>query len=83
MLPPRIGARTVSVYDVGDPLCDCDSETSKLSAADLAIDTSFTPTAGGVHAWGGPVYNLVANAAPVLAPIPTSTTALTASGSLG
>lgn len=62
MLPPQIGARTVSVCDVGDPVCDYDPDTTELSAADLAIHTSYSPTASGAHAWGAPLYNLVAGA---------------------
>ena len=80
-LPPAMGARTVSVCDVGDPVCDCDpdADSDGLSPAALAIHTSYTPAASGAHAWGTPLYQLVMNAAP--APSPTSTTVLAAHGS--
>jgi cutinase len=76
MLPPEIGARTVSVCDVGDPVCDYDPDTTKMSPAEIAIHTSYVPTADGAHAWGAPLYQLVSMAAPV----PTSTAGLSASG---
>jgi len=79
-LPPEIGARTVSVCDVGDPVCDSDpdADTDAMSPAALAIHTSYAPAASGAHAWGTPLYQLVMNAAPALAP--TSTTELAAHG---
>lgn len=78
MLPAAIGARTVSVCDVGDPVCDYDPDitTDALSPAALAIHTSYAPAASGAHAWGAPLYNLVMSAVPA----PTSTMELTAHG---
>jgi cutinase len=77
-LPPAIGARTVSICDVGDPVCDYDPDTTTdaTSPAALAIHTSYAPTASGVHAWGAPLYNLVMSATPA----PTSTLELSAHG---
>ncbi|MET0475092.1 MAG: cutinase family protein [Mycobacterium sp.] len=77
-LPPEIGARTVSVCDVGDPVCDYDPDTTTdaMSPASLAIHTSYAPTASGAHAWVTPLYQLVMSEAPAS----TSVTALTASG---
>jgi hypothetical protein len=80
MLPPEIGARTVSVCDLGDPVCDYDPDTSEVSPAEIAIHTSYAPAATGVHAWGAPLYALVASAAPAPAPAPTSTIELSAHG---
>jgi hypothetical protein len=80
MLPPEIGARTVSVCDLGDPVCDYDPDTSEVSPAEIAIHTSYVPAATGVHAWGAPLYALVASAAPAPAPAPTSTIELSAHG---
>ena len=74
MLPPAIGARTVSVCDVGDPVCDYDSDTAAVSDTAIAIHTAYAPAVSGTHAWGGPLYNLVMSAG---AP-PASTVALTA-----
>jgi cutinase len=79
-LPPDIGARTVSVCDVGDPVCDYDADaaTDELSPAALAIHTSYAPAASGAHAWGTPLYQLVMAAEPV--PTSISTTELSAHG---
>ena len=75
-LPAAIGARTVSVCDIGDPVCDYDADQTDTSPAGIAIHTSYAPAASGSHAWGGPLYNLVASAGPA----PTSTIELTARG---
>ena len=64
MLPAQIGARTISVCDVGDPVCDYDPDTTEVSAADIAIHTSYAPTVSGAHAWGAPLYHLVTSTAP-------------------
>ena len=37
MLPATIGARTVSVCDVGDPVCDYNPDTTKVSDAGIAM----------------------------------------------
>jgi cutinase len=60
-LPPEIGARTVSVCDVGDPVCDYDAEAEQLPASAIAIHTAYAPATSGTHAWGTPLYNLVMN----------------------
>jgi cutinase len=70
-LPPQMGARTVSVCDVHDPVCDYDPDTTELTPAALAIHTSYVPTSSGVHAWGSPLYQLVMNS-------PTETTSVAA-----
>ncbi|WP_235892405.1 cutinase family protein [Mycolicibacterium hodleri] len=83
-LPPEIGARTVSVCDVGDPVCDADpdAETDALSPAALAIHTGYAPAATGGHAWVTPLYSLVtsAGAAPATDLAPTTDAELTAHG---
>jgi hypothetical protein len=58
-LPPEIGAKTVSVCDVGDPVCDYDAATSEMTPAQLAIHTAYAPEMSGGHAWVGPLYGLV------------------------
>jgi cutinase len=73
-LPAAIGARTVSVCDAGDPVCDYDPVASKVSDAGIAIHTAYSPAASGAHAWGAPLYNLVMNTTRT----PASTIALTA-----
>jgi cutinase len=76
-LPAELGARTVSVCDIGDPVCDSVPDSPKVTAADIAIHTSYAPTASGLHAWGGPLYGLVMSTGAT----PTSTVGLTADGS--
>jgi cutinase len=63
-LPPELGARTVSVCDVGDPVCDYDPEAGEVSAAGIAIHSSYVPAASGAHGWGVPLYQLVMSAPP-------------------
>ncbi len=58
-LPPAIGARTVSVCDVGDPVCDYDPDTSEVSPAEIAIHTSYAPAASGAHAWTPKLFDIV------------------------
>jgi cutinase len=74
-LPIEIGARTVSVCDVGDPVCDADpaADTDALSPAALAIHTSYAPALSGAHAWGVPLYQLVMSASPTSTTVPSST----------
>ncbi len=60
-LPPAIGTRTISVCDVGDPVCDYDPD-AKVTPAAIAIHTAYAPTFGGPHAWGSQLYSLVAAA---------------------
>lgn len=63
-LPPTIGARTISVCDVGDPVCDYDPDAGKVTDSAIAIHTAYAPTSGGLHGWGAPLYNLVLATAP-------------------
>lgn len=59
MLPAGIGARTVSVCDIGDPVCDSVPDQDDMSVTGIAIHTGYAPSAAGPHAWGAPLYNLV------------------------
>lgn len=59
-LPAALGARTISVCDVGDPVCDYDPDVSGSTATELAIHTGYAPAGSGLHAWNGPLYGLVA-----------------------
>lgn len=71
-LPVSIGSRTISVCDVGDPVCDynpdTDSDEAMADTAGIAIHTSYAPAASGAHAWGAPLYRLVASSAPLQDP---------------
>lgn len=68
-LPVALGARTISVCDIGDPVCDYDPDVSAdvTTPAEIAIHTGYAPAVSGAHAWGGPLYQLVMSA-PVAAP---------------
>jgi hypothetical protein len=79
-LPPAIGVRTISVCDVGDPVCDYDPDTSKVTDAAIAIHTAYTPALSGPHAWGAPLYSLVAAANPAPSVQLSADTAESASG---
>nr|WP_245905810.1 cutinase family protein [Mycolicibacterium palauense] len=70
-LPPQVGARTISVCDAGDPVCDYDPDTTELSPSELAIHTAYAPAASGPHAWVSPLYQLVTG--PAAAPSPPLT----------
>jgi cutinase len=61
-LPPAIGVRTISVCDVGDPVCDYDPDSSKVTDAAIAIHTAYAPALSGPHAWGAPLYSVVRTA---------------------
>ena len=61
-LPATIGARTVSVCDLGDPVCDYDPDTTEVSPAEIAIHTSYAPAASGSHAWTPKLYDIVMSA---------------------
>ncbi|BBZ78723.1 hypothetical protein MANY_40600 [Mycolicibacterium anyangense] len=62
VLPPAVGARTISVCDVGDPVCDYDADSTTVSDSAIAIHTAYAPAASGPHAWGAPLYTLVTRA---------------------
>ena len=68
-LPPEVGARTVSVCDLGDPVCDYNPDTTQMSPAEFAIHTGYAPTSSGAHAWTAPLYRLAASAPSVTAPV--------------
>jgi cutinase len=66
-LPASMGARTISVCDIGDPVCDYNPdspEDATTDAAGIAIHTSYAPAASGAHAWGAPLYRLALAAEP-------------------
>ena len=81
-LPPEIGGRTISVCDIGDPVCDYDpdSDSDEVSPAAIAIHTAYAPAVSGAHAWGSPLYQLVMASVPTTTPVTTSTVDLAAHG---
>jgi cutinase len=70
-LPAALGARTISVCDLNDPVCDYNPDTPDdpaTTAAGIAIHTAYAPTLSGMHAWGAPLYQLVMSQAPLQDP---------------
>ncbi|MGV0834101.1 cutinase family protein [Mycolicibacterium thermoresistibile] len=59
-LPPAVGARTISVCDVGDPVCDYDPEAeSAMTPEAVAIHTSYVSGQRDSLPWSGPLYQLL------------------------
>jgi Cutinase len=61
-LPPVIGARTISVCELGDAVCDYDPDAEKVSPIATAIHTGYTTSTGG-YRWTQPLYQLLGPAA--------------------
>jgi hypothetical protein len=57
-LPLAIGSRTVSVCELGDAVCDYDSDAGATPNA-VAIHTSYALNTGGGYAWTTPIYQLL------------------------
>jgi hypothetical protein len=80
-LAPDVGARTISVCDLGDAVCDYDEDADDSKAAyarRVAVHTSYARTPG--LEWSAPLYFLLgpAPASPEVQPIvPLSVTAPT------
>ena len=58
-LTPELGARTISVCDLGDAVCDYDPEAEETSAYAVAVHTSYGRTETGGLEWTQPLYQLV------------------------
>lgn len=67
-LPPVLGARTVDVCDLGDPVCDYDPDAdSAVTPAGVAIHTSYVRARGGQdYPWTPLLYQLVTRESPTL-----------------
>jgi hypothetical protein len=57
VLPTDIGARTISVCDLGDAVCDYDEDAEETSAHAIAVHTSYARTPG--LAWTAPLHFLL------------------------
>ncbi|MCT7658226.1 cutinase family protein [Mycobacterium deserti] len=57
-LPPAIGAKTISVCELGDAVCDYDPEAEETSPISTAIHTGYTTKTSG-YRWTQPLYQLV------------------------
>ena len=60
VLPADIGARTISVCDLGDAVCDFVEDSDEVSSRAIAIHTSYARTPG--LEWTAPLHFLVASA---------------------
>ena len=58
-LPLSIGSRTISVCQLGDAVCDYDSDAPAVTATAIAIHTSYANTTSGQYPWTAPVYQLL------------------------
>ena len=55
-----MGARTISVCDLGDAVCDYDPDAEDAeNPAAVAVHTSYARSQSSVDAWVGPLYRLV------------------------
>ena len=67
-LPLAIGSRTISVCDLGDAVCDYDSNAGQVTPAAVAIHTSYGLNTSGGDAWTTPIYQLLGPANQVSVP---------------
>lgn len=73
-LPPQLGARTISVCDSGDPVCDTYTDSEKVTPARVAIHTSYAVSQSGKNDWVSPLQRMIESApspnpAPTVAPV--------------
>ncbi|BBX34962.1 cutinase [Mycolicibacterium mageritense DSM 44476 = CIP 104973] len=58
-LPVSVGAKTISVCDLGDAVCDYDPDAEEVTATAVAIHTSYARSRSGGYAWTWPLYQLL------------------------
>ena len=59
-LPLNVAARTVSVCDLGDAVCDYDPDAEDtMNPTAVAIHTSYARASTGGYAWTSPLYQLI------------------------
>jgi hypothetical protein len=59
-LPLDVAARTISVCDLGDAVCDYNPDAEDtMNPAAVAIHTSYARSAGGGYPWTSPLYQLI------------------------
>lgn len=59
-LPPAVAARTVSVCDLGDAVCDYDPDAEDtMNPAAVAVHTSYARSTAGGYSWTSPLYQLI------------------------
>lgn len=70
-LPITVGAKTISVCDLGDAVCDYDPDAEdEINPAAVAVHTSYARSVGAADSWTVPLYQIVRSApVPVVAPV--------------
>jgi hypothetical protein len=58
-LPPTVGSRTISVCDLGDIVCDYNSDNEDVSPAAVAVHTSYALARSEALDWTRPLYQLL------------------------
>lgn len=58
-LPPALGARTISVCNLGDAVCDYNPDVEEVTAAAVAIHTSYGAARDSGYAWTRQLYRLL------------------------
>ncbi|HEY7054204.1 MAG TPA: cutinase family protein [Mycobacterium sp.] len=58
-LPAALGSRTISVCDLGDPVCDYDPDSEATTPAQLAIHTGYAVASRDGQAWTSRLYQLL------------------------
>lgn len=68
-LPPTMGARTISVCNLGDAVCDYDPDSEdEMAPAAVAVHTNYARSAATMDPWTVPLYQLAAARPSVPAP---------------
>lgn len=69
-LPVTLGAKTISVCELGDAVCDYDPDAEdEMNPAAVAVHTSYARSTASMDPWTVPLYQLTAGHPPVPAPI--------------
>lgn len=58
-LPVSVGSRTISVCNLGDAVCDYDPDAEEVTAAAIAVHTSYATAGSGELPWTWPLYQLL------------------------
>lgn len=75
-LPVTMGARTISVCNLGDAVCDYDPDAEdEMNPAAVAVHTSYARKVGAMDAWTAPLYQLVTQRQAPLPAFPVQVTA--------
>ncbi|WP_052238423.1 cutinase family protein [Mycolicibacterium setense] len=70
VLPVSVGARTISVCDRGDAVCDYDEDAEEVTANAIAVHTSYARSSSGGYRWTWPLYRML-GPSPMQQQVPT------------